>query len=291
MYEEEVTRHGLFNATIAAGTLIWAAGCACKCPPPPNCPTQPPPPAYTPHAATGPGQPTDVAPTAQPTLPPPPGPTPNSGTVTPGELAQLTQSLTGNIAQRNAKGCQADLAKIRTLDARYESTLVVQRAQCDMVSGRCRKGRAGVTQYFAQQTNLSADQADKAVEMMTTQYCPESKMTKREQLSRAAQLLSRGAYVESRLDCEQNIAKVRKLSKQVKPRNPDDQTAENWRKSLFHMGASCYARAGNCTAAWKVFKAEYPKAKLSKLKPDMRQKIMKQAFSAMVKRCKGAPLP
>ena len=286
-----MSRHRFLSAVFAAGTVIWVTGCGCKCPPPPSCPTQPRPSAYAAPTATDSGQPTEVAPTAQPSPPPPPATAPGSGTATPGELAQLQQSLARNIAQRNAKGCQGDLAKLRGLDARYESTLVMQRAQCDMVSGRCKAGRAGMTQFFAQQTNMSAEQADRSVEMMTTQYCPESKMTKREQLSRAAQLLSRGAYSENRLDCGQNIAKVKRLSKQVKPRGPNDTTTTNWQKSLFHMGANCYARTGNCTAAWKVFKAEYPTTNLAKLKPDTREKVLKQTFGALVRRCKDAPLP
>lgn len=276
----------LCGVLLAAGTLFAVAGCGSNCPPPPSCPVQPAPapytaPAYT--AAPGAGAPSATAGPFAQSYPP--------GAASPGELALITQSLAAHIAKHDAAGCQDDLAKLRALDPALESTLVMYRAQCEMISGRCKDGAALLTQYFAQQTRLSAEQADRSVEQIAIMHCEEKQLSDRQRLMRAAQQLSQGAYIEDRTDCAENIAKVRALVKKVKPARPDDNTAANWEKSLFHTGANCYARTGNCTAAWKVFEAEYPKANLTKLDPAMRQKIMKQTFGSLVSRCKDTTLP
>jgi hypothetical protein len=242
-------------------------------------------PAYTASAGAGAGPgPAAPAATAQNQSYPP-------GTGTPGELALLTQSLSRNIAQKNGAGCQDDLAKLRVLDAAFESTLTVQRAQCEMVAGRCKEGSAELTRYFAQQSNLSPAQADRSVEQFAIMHCEEKQLSDRQRLMRAAQLLSQGAYTEDRTDCAENIAKVKSLVKKVKPTRPDDNTAENWNKSLFVTGANCYARTGNCAAAWKVYQAEYPKAGLAKLDAATRRKVLESGFESVVSRCKGATHP
>ncbi|MEZ4226411.1 MAG: hypothetical protein R3B13_36030 [Polyangiaceae bacterium] len=208
-----------------------------------------------------------------------------------GEVAELTQKLSQSIAQGKGTECRATLEKLRSLDSRFEATLTLQRAQCEMIAGQCETGRGVLRRMFAEQTRLSPGQADRSVESIASQYCQEHQLTPHEQVQRAGTLLTQGAYTEARNDCAQNVAKMKKALKQLKPRDADDRTAETWGRSLFMTGAACHARAGDCAAAWKVFKAEYPVATLAKIPAAQRDRVLSDSFASLVPRCKNPSTP
>lgn len=242
----------------------------------------------------------EPAPSGAPVAPrevaaPQPGPAPvATGAVPPslpmGDAALLVQAANRKMMHDDGKGCLEELDKLKALDAKLESTLVAIRAQCEMLSGRCQAGKQALTDYYVREMNMGPDLARTAVESIASMRCRGGDETDRDRLLRALRELTDGAYMNTRSDCAQNVRRVKELLPRVPPNGPDDSQVTSSPKALFHTGAACLARAGDCKAAFEVYEAEFPSAGLDKLPAKERRSIVEKSFRSGIERCKDAAL-
>ena len=60
-------------------------------------------------------------------------------------------------------------------------------------------------------------------------------------------------------------------------------------KALFHTGAACLARAGDCKAAFVVYRDEFP-SPMGQLSEKDRRSVIEKSFRSSIERCKEATL-
>lgn len=208
----------------------------------------------------------------------------------PGDDAALLESASRKMHHHDGKGCLDDLARVSAQTAATRGIRLIH-AQCGMLVGRCQAGKKVLADYYVAQTNMSVARAEQTAERMGAIYCRGGDSTPRDRLLRAQHELQNGAYLDPRTDCEANVQLIRKLAPKVSARDEEDSAVTALPKSLYHLGASCHARAGDCQAAWRTFRENYPKEVLAKVTSDMRDTIMRSNFDSLVQRCKGATLP
>lgn len=208
----------------------------------------------------------------------------------PGDDAAFLESASRKMHHHDGKGCLEDLARVSAKPAVTRGTQLM-RAQCGMLVGRCQAGKKVLADYYVAQTNMSVARAEQTAERMGAIYCRGGDSTPRDRLLRAQQELQNGAYLDPRTDCEANVQLIRKLAPKVSPRDEEDTAVTAIPKSLYHMGASCHARAGDCKAAWRTFRENYPQEVLAKVAPDVRDQIVRSNFGSLVQKCKDLAPP
>lgn len=236
-----------------------------------------------------------VSPTGQPIVGPPTGPV-IAGPVTPsaGELAELMASVNRKMVHDDGKGCLAELARVEAIDPRLAKTMVVVRAQCEMLVGRCELGKRMIADYYRDQAGFGETMAIRSAESIAAMRCRGGDISERDQLLQALWELSDGAYMNERSarSCLDNIAKVRRLGPRVQPRDPEDSQVRGGQQALFHTGAACLARAGDCGAAWRVYWDNFPAGSLDSVpEAAQRRTIVEESFRSSIERCKAAKLP
>lgn len=185
-------------------------------------------------------------------------------------------------------GCLQDLDALLASDPRHTEQQVVLRSQCEMLSGKCQEGKQRVDAWFAYQMNTPAEQRVRTVEALASMYCRGGNMTDRDRLLAAHYQLTQGAYVSqlSSAECQSAYQTARTLAPKVPPRSADDTPISTLPKSLFHTAASCFARAGDCSAARRAFDESYPQDALVNIKdPKVRQNVLDSSFKSIVPRC------
>jgi hypothetical protein len=209
-----------------------------------------------------------------------------------GDVAELAASANRKLMHDDGKGCLADLARLAELDPGVEKTLVVVRAQCEMLLGRCQSGKQQIADYYVREMNMSEPRALIMAESIGSMRCRGGDMSDRDTLLRALYELSDGAYMNARpaADCLKNVRLVRELAPKVPPRDPDDGQVRGGPQALFHTGAACLARAGDCAAAWKVWQDDYPPISAGSLGPKQRRDLLEESFRSSIERCKDAKL-
>lgn len=241
-----------------------------------------------PASSTAPTRPEAVAePEPRPTVP---GPGPVAPAVPLGEVAVLMQAANRKLMHDDGKGCLEELDRLKALDPKLESTLVGIRAQCEMLSGRCQAGKQALTDYYVRELNMAPELAKTSVEGVASMRCRGGDETDRDRLLRALRELVDGAYVTTRSDCAANVKRVKALLPKVPPSGPDDSQVNSSPKALFHTGAACLARAGDCKAAFQVYREEFPSGGLEKLPERERRAVLEKSFRSGIERCKDAPL-
>lgn len=199
---------------------------------------------------------------------------------------------------KDGKGCLAELDEHDKLNPKYKSTdpksyVALMRSQCLMLSGQCNPGKVHARKTFeaSHSANMSPEQIDRTIEAYAGMYCQGANMDPRDQLIRALMELQKGAFTAklSLNECTDSYKTARKLMATVKPKDEDDSQIINAPKSLYHVAATCAARAGDCTAARKIFDESYPAEFLAHAK-DAKQKetTLKSAFDGMIKKCADA---
>ena len=211
-----------------------------------------------------------------------------------GKAGEHFESARSKFKARDGKGCLAELAAHDRLNPKAKSTTASSgyphylRAQCVMLSGQCAAGKAMARKGLEkmQGKDQSPEQRDKHVEALVSMYC-QGKMSDRDTLLKANQNLTQGAFItkKSSAFCRDNYRTAKLLLSRVKPKNEDDTVVKNLPRSLYHMGAACAARAGDCKLAWELYKDGYPKKALERLKGDQKEKAMRNSFNGSVKRC------
>ena len=207
-----------------------------------------------------------------------------------GEIAELGASANRKMLHHDGKGCLEDLDKIKAHAPKLAKTMTALRAQCQMLAGDCQAGKKLLAGYYVRQMNMAPDRAHRTAESIGSMRCRGADMTERDKLLRALWEISDGAFMNSRKDCEKNIALVRQLSDKVKPKGPDDGQVKGGPRALFHNGAACLARAQDCAGAWRVWQENYPGDALSKLSETQRREVMAKGFRSSIERCKDHDL-
>jgi hypothetical protein len=136
------------------------------------------------------------------------------------------------------------------------------RGQCEMLAGKCQQGKQRVMRWYQDETDMQPGRALVTAEALASMRCREGDSDERDRLLRALYDLSDGAYMNKRAPefCEKSLAEARRLIPIVKTRGPDDTTIAGGAQALFHTAASCFARAGDCDAAWSTYRELFPNA-------------------------------
>jgi len=207
-----------------------------------------------------------------------------------GQLADLVTSASRKMMHEDGQGCLDDLNRIREIDPKMDARLAVNRGQCEMLIGRCQEGKARVSAWYERESAMTKGRADKTAESIASMRCRGGNSTDRDKLLVALQDLSDGAYINKRtVDyCQDRIELVKQLGPKVQPRDPEDTQVTGGQQALFHTGAMCLARAGDCKAAYQRYQELFPGHGLDQIKdPAMRRKVIKDAFDSGIVLCEG----
>ncbi|HMR05121.1 MAG TPA: hypothetical protein PKA88_05075 [Polyangiaceae bacterium] len=212
-----------------------------------------------------------------------------------GKAGEHWASANTKMNARDGKGCLTELDKHDKLDPKHKSTdpksgRGYTRARCLMLAGKCDAGkllnRKTAESYAGSQ--LSPEQIDKGAEAEASRWC-QGKMSDRDTFLKAFQEIQQGAYMAKKTPkfCDDAYKTAKQLMKTVKPKDDDDTQVANAPKALYHMGANCAARAGDCKLAWKIFVDGYPIASLASAKDQAtKDTIMQSNFDSLVSKCK-----
>lgn len=109
---------------------------------------------------------------------------------------------------------------------------------------------------------MTPERAMITAEAVASMRCREGDSNDRDRLMRAFYDLSDGAYMNKRAPefCKKALTEARRLIPVVKTRGPDDTGISGGAQALFHTAASCFARAGDCDAAWSTYRELFPNA-------------------------------
>lgn len=205
------------------------------------------------------------------------------------DVGELSASANRKMLHDDGAGCLADLDALARADPKLEQRLAIVRGQCEMLVGKCQQGKQRVAAYYVTETNLSQELADKSAESLASLRCRGGDSTDRDALLRAYQELSDGAYMTTHTSaaCQKSLDDARRLAPRVQAKPYDDQAISGGRQALFFTAAQCFARAGDCTGAWRAFHDEYPWNNLTALTDQaQRDKVVKDSFDSTIERCK-----
>jgi hypothetical protein len=210
-----------------------------------------------------------------------------------GAVYDLVASANRKMMHDDGKGCLEDLDRVAEKDPAVGRSLWMTRAQCEMLVGHCQEAKKAIADYYVRDMAMSEERAKTMAESIAAMRCRGGDVTDRDRLLRALHELTDGAYINphSAEDCEKNIALVKELAPKVPPRDPDDGQVRDGPKALFHTGAACLARAGDCKAAYRVWSENYPPKALTAIKdPALLQSTLEGGFRSAIERCKDADL-
>lgn len=207
-----------------------------------------------------------------------------------GNIADLVAAANRKMMHDDGEGCLKDLNALRELDPKLDARMAVSRGQCEMLVGRCQEGKARIAAWYVREQAMTQGRAEKMAESIGSMRCRGGNSTDRDRLLVALQDLSDGAYMNERsvAFCRERIELVKELGPRVNPRGPEDTQVTGGQQALFHTGAMCYARAGDCKAAFQTYQDLFPGHGLDQIKdPAMRRKVIKDAFDSGVVLCAG----
>ncbi len=210
-----------------------------------------------------------------------------------GEAGERFKSAQTKFTAKDGKGCLAELDAHDKLNPKDKSSEAKSgfphylRAQCLMVAGKCDAGKAMATKGLAvMQGDQSPEQIDAHVEALAKLHC-QGKMSDRDTLLQAMHNLTMaGVNKKDVAYCKSNWETAKRLFKTVKPKDEDDTQIVHGPKNLYAMAASCAVKAGDCDAAYKLYKDGYPVDTLKNTKDDLKEQIMRGAFEASNQKCK-----
>ena len=216
-----------------------------------------------------------------------PEPTPDPAASAP-DVAELVASAARKMNHGDGEGCLADLDEVAAKDPKMDERLAVTRGQCEMLVGKCQEGKNRIAKWYEVETAMTPERAAITAEQLGSMRCRGGDSSDRDKLLVALFNLSDGAYMNTRDAefCRDNVDAARELIPKVKPTGPDDTQVSGGAQALFHTAASCFARAGDCKAAFDVYSELFPAAGLSAIAdPAQRRKIVQDSFDAAIVRC------
>ncbi len=200
------------------------------------------------------------------------------------------------MASKDGNGCLAELDAHDALDPKHQSTdpksgFGLMRAQCLMIAGKCDAGKKLARKSYEVTTvaSMGPEQIDKSVDGLAMMNC-QGKMSPRDQVIKSLFDLQQGAYITKKKpkECAAAYKQIMKVKGKVKPKDEDDRQIIDLDRTLWSMTPNCFARAGDCDQAWKVFVENYPKESLENIKDAaQRDEIQHSTFDSMVTKCKG----
>lgn len=207
-----------------------------------------------------------------------------------GEIGELVASATRKMMHGDGKGCLADLDRVAAIDAKLDAQLIMTRAQCQMAAGECQKGKQQVTDYYVREMAMTPERAAQMAESIASMHCQGGDSSERDQLLAAYFDLSDGAYMNKRdvEFCRERVATIEALAPRVAPRDVEDTQITGSRQALFHTGAMCFARAGDCRAAYAHYRGYFPREGLDAIQdPAQRESIVRSSFDSSITLCTG----
>lgn len=201
------------------------------------------------------------------------------------DIATLVTTANRQLHHGEGQACLDTLARLRAQAPKLMDSMVPIHAQCEMLAGRCQAGKRALAAYYERETAMAPEQAERTTEAIASMRCRGDDLTERDRLLRALWEITDGAYQRKRDDCDKNIALVRELGPKVTPKDPDDTQIKGGPGALFHHGAQCLARAGDCPAAWRAWQENYPSAALAKLTEEQRRESLRSGFRSSIERC------
>ena len=211
------------------------------------------------------------------------------------ETAQLKKQ------SKDGKSCIDELNQHDSLDARPTGTstnpasgkIAGLRAECLMLAGQCDAGKTLFRKAVAATKGgeIAPDRIDLLTETLAAQMCTGSGASERDQYLRAIAELNKGGLgmqAKSVAECQTAFDTFMKLRTVVKPKDASDSLIpEKPLMALGMPGPTCFARAGDCGAAFKAYKAMNDAKGPDdgwKAKDD---KILRSSFESLVTTCKG----
>jgi len=160
----------------------------------------------------------------------------------------------------DGKGCLADLDSHDQLDPRPGglSTLPSSgknaglRAECVMLSGQCDAGKVAFRKALeaTKSGQIGPERMDDIVKAEAAQWCRGANMGDKDKLAAAANTLlmgGTGTQTKTAAECQQAFDTWMKLRPSADPKPKLD--------SITAHAVGCFAKAGDCGAAWKAYKA------------------------------------
>jgi len=173
---------------------------------------------------------------------------------------------------RDGKGCLAELDQHDQLDPRpaglstspQAGKIAGTRGECLMLAGQCDAGKQLFRKAVESSPNRSGqpigpDQLDKIIDAEGGMFCTGSNLSDREQYLAASTTLTvggSGVQKKTASECQAALDTLMKTIPKVKPKDAfDTSIPKNPFDANIHSAANCFARAGDCSGAFKAFKA------------------------------------
>jgi hypothetical protein len=205
------------------------------------------------------------------------------------DLGELAASANRKLMHGDGKGCLADLDRIAASDPKLDAQLLMTRAQCRMAIGECQAGKQQVADYYERELAMTRERAEQMAESLASMRCQGGDASERDRLLAAYFDLSDGAYINKRDVgfCRERVAIIEELAPRVPPRDVEDTQISGGRQALFHTGAMCFARAGDCKAAYDHYRRFFPREGLDAIQdPGTRESIVRDSFDSSIALCK-----
>jgi hypothetical protein len=193
------------------------------------------------------------------------------------------------MSARDGKGCLAELdaydkdAWTANPSTSAASAMAMSRAMCTMLAGDCKGGKDLYRASLATSAgpSMGPETIDRSVDAIASLYCEGGAMEPRDALLKALMVLNRGAYMETTTAeaCRSAVDAAKLLIAQVQPRGPDDNQVLQAPAIVRIAGPECFARAGDCDAAWTTFRETWLATKAYD------EGTLRTMFTSIVKRC------
>ena len=205
------------------------------------------------------------------------------------DIGELMSAAMRKMNHDDGVGCLADLDAIDRIDAKQGARQGALRGQCEMLAGKCQQGKERLARYYEVETNMHPERALVTAESVAAMRCRGGNSNERDRLMRALYELSDGAYMNKKTPqaCKAALLEARRLIPVVKTRGPDDTQISGGAQALFHTAASCFARAGDCDAAWATYSELFPNATAAAT-PEaaaMMPKVIREAYDSSILFC------
>lgn len=213
------------------------------------------------------------------------------------EVSEVIAAANRKMMHGDGQGCLAEIEQALALAPKLETSLIVTRAQCQMLVGKCQEGKELIVEFYMREMAMGKELAEKTAENIASMRCKGGNSTARDKLLAAYHDLQDGAYMNKRsVDyCKDKVAAIEALAPKVKPRDAEDSMITGGRQALFHTSAMCLARAGDCDLAYQYYKRLFPPDAVAAIPdPQMLETTVRDSFNSSIVLCEGkgpAPSP
>jgi hypothetical protein len=201
------------------------------------------------------------------------------------KAGKLRSEASFALQDRNGKACLDKLDEADRLDpdpARVSTnprSMLMMRALCTMLAGRCDEGVVLLDQAYAtMMKDLGPTHREEAIEGQVGTYCGDGATVPRHKLRVATSDLQRAHLREAPDDCAKTFDRVMKAIATFTPVDAKDTRALESARSSRMLGAMCVGAAGRCAQGFSLYEAT------SRADQSASSRMV---FDAMVPGCKG----